>query len=99
MVKNMVKNSGLNKSFQLPYTNIYPTQKTLKFGGINHNILRCYLCGLPLIRERYARDYNIYGCEGCGKTFYRDSCNGRWVELVIPYSDFFKGGDRDGRAG
>jgi len=49
---------------------------------------------LPLMEElRYARDYIIRGCRRCGRTYYYDSSNKRFIELSFSFRDFDFGGD------
>jgi hypothetical protein len=50
----------------------------------------CDLCGSVMLKERYAVDFVVYGCTSCKKTFYIDDLNCRWIELAIPFEDFFE---------
>jgi hypothetical protein len=47
---------------------------------------------LPVLRkERYARNYVVRCCQHCGKCFYYDNQNKRFIELAFEYKDFFGG--------
>ncbi len=49
----------------------------------------CPVCSRKLEKMKYAWDYIVRGCSHCGKTFYYDSDNKRFIELAVGYSDFF----------
>jgi len=61
-------------------------------GGLKPVLRRCQQCGSVLKKVRYARDFNIYGCGKCSKTFYWSNTSHKWIELAIPYGDFFGAG-------
>jgi hypothetical protein len=49
---------------------------------------------LPLLaKERYGKDYVVRCCPRCGRCFYYDSSNKRFIELSFGYEDFFGGGE------
>ncbi len=47
---------------------------------------------LPVLqKERLAKDYVVRCCQHCGKCFYYDNQNKRFIELAFRYEDLFGG--------
>lgn len=72
-------------------TNTLGQGRSLKTRGLNvgKGASYCSVCDGKMTRERYARNFNVYGCKICGKCYFFDRNNDKQIELAFSYSDFF----------
>lgn len=75
---------GNRPSLQSTLLSAPPSRNT----GGRHRADRCPGCGGSMEKAVMARDFVIYLCHRCRRTFYNDSSHSRHIPLAVPYEAY-----------